>query len=168
MRSSVNYDQVIKKAVTEAIKEFDIKKHEEAKTKILHNTRLLLSNYNNLSKHYEEAVDNLDYIELDEEGNSSCESIEANDKLFILSIRRSKFRTMIMVAHIQTALKILKDDCIRKNQLIKYDVLEKHYLQNVPFNQIAVESNCSEITARRWKNEMVQDLGVYLFGIDAL
>ena len=168
MRSSVNYDQVIKKAVTEAIKEFDIKKHEEAKTKILHNTSLLLSNYNNLSKHYEEAVDNLDYIELDEEGNSSCESIEANDKLFILSIRRSKFRTMIMVAHIQTALKILKDDCIRKNQLIKYDVLEKHYLQNVPFNQIAVESNCSEITARRWKNEMVQDLGVYLFGIDAL
>jgi hypothetical protein len=168
MRSSVNVDEVIKKAVTQAIKEFDIKKQEEAKTKILHNTRLLLSNYNNLSKHYTEAVDNLDFIALDEEDNRSCESIESNDKLFILSIRRSKFRTMIMVSHIQAALKALKEDCIRKNQLIKYEVLEKHYLQSVPFNQIAVESNCSEITARRWKNEMVQDLGVYLFGIDAL
>jgi hypothetical protein len=168
MRYSANYDEVIKKAVTQAIKEFDIKKQEEAKNKILHNTRLLLSNYNNLSRHYEEAVDNLCYIELDEEDERSCESIESNDKLFILSIRRSKFRTMIMVTHIKTALKALKEDCSRKNQLIKYEVLEKHYLKNVPFNQIAVESNCSEVTARRWKNEMVQDLGVYLFGIDAL
>jgi len=168
MRQSANFDDVIKKAVTEAIKEFDIKKQEDAKTKILHNTRLLLSNYNSLSRHYEEAVDNLDYIELNEEDENSCESIESNDKLFILSIRRSKFRTMIMVTHIKTALKALKEDCIRKNQLNKYNVLEMHYLQNVPFNQISVESNCSEITARRWKNEMVQDLGVYLFGIDAL
>lgn len=168
MRYSANYDEVIKKAVTEAIKEFDIKKREDAKTKVLHNTKLLLSNYNNLSKHYEQAVDNLDYIELDETDENSCESIESNDKLFILSIRRSKFRTMIMVTHIKTALKSLKEDCIRKNQLNKYEVLEKHYLQNVPFNQISVELSCSEITARRWKNEMVQDLGVYLFGIDAL
>lgn len=168
MRYSANFDEVIKKAVIEAIKEFDIKKQEEAKTKILHNTSLLLSNYNNLSKHYKEAVDNLDYIKLDEEDENSCESIESNDKLFILSIRRSKFRTMIMVTHIKTALKSLKDDCIRENQLNKYEVLEKHYLQNVPFNQIAIESNCSEITARRWKNEMIQDLGVHLFGVDAL
>lgn len=168
MRYSANFDEVIKKAVTEAIKQFDVKKHEEARIKILHNTNLLLSNYNNLSKHYEEAVDNLDYIELDEEDENSCESIESNDKLFILSIRRSKFRTMIMVTHIKTALKSLKEDCIRKNQLNKYEVLEKHYLQNVPFNRIAVESNCSEITARRWKNEMIQDLGVHLFGVDAL
>lgn len=168
MRNSVNVDEVIKKAVTEAIKEFDIKQQEAAKTKVLHNTRLLLKNYNCLSKHYEKAVDNLDYIKLDEEDERSCESIESNDKLFILSIRRSKFRTMIMVSHIQTALEVLKAECIKKNQLNKYEVLEKHYLQNVPFNQIAAESNCSEITARRWKNEMVQDLGVYLFGIDAL
>ena len=168
MRNTINVDEVIKKAVTEAIKEFDIKKQEEAKTKILHNTRLLLSNYNNLSKHYEEAVDSLVYIELDETDENSCESIESTDKLFILSIRRSKFRTMIMVSHIKAALKALKNDCIRKNQLIKYEVLVKHYLQDVPFNQISVESNCSEITARRWKNEMVQELGVYLFGVDAL
>ncbi|MBU3126760.1 hypothetical protein [Clostridium tagluense] len=168
MRYSANFDEIIKKAVSEAIKEFDIKRREDAKTKILHNTKLLLSNYNNLSRHYEEAVDSLVYIKLDEEDNSSCESIESNDELFILSIRRSKFRTMIMVTHIKAALKALKDDCIRKNQLNKYEVLEKHYLQNVPFGRISIESNCSEITARRWKNEMVQDLGVYLFGVDAL
>jgi hypothetical protein len=168
MRYSANFDEVIKKAVTEAIKQFDIKKHEEANTKILHNTKLLLSNYNNLSKHYEEAVDNLDYIKLDEEDNFSCESIGPNDKLFILSIRRSKFRTMIMVTHIRTALKALKEDCIRKNQLNKYEVIAMCYLQNVPFDKIAVELNCSEITIRRWKNEMVQALGVYLFGVDAL
>lgn len=168
MRSSIDVEEVIKKAVAEALKEFDIKKNKESKAKVLHNTKLLLSNYNNLSKHYEEAVDSLVYIELDEEDNFSCESIESNDKLFILSIRRSKFRTMIMVAHIQNALKALKEESIRKSQLNKYEVLEKHYLKNVPFNQIAIESNCSEITARRWKNEMVQDLGVYLFGIDAL
>jgi len=168
MRYSANFDEVIKKAVTEAIKEFDIKRKEDAKTKVLHNTRLLLSNYNNLSKHYEEAVDNLDYIELDEEDNNSCESIESNDKLYILSIRRSKFRTMIMVSHIQTALKSLKEECIRKNQLNKYEVLEMCYLKNVPFDKIAVELSCAEITVRRWKNEMVQDLGVFLFGVDAL
>lgn len=168
MRYSANYDEIIKKAVTEAIKEFDVKRQEDAKTKIFHNTKLLLSNYNSLSKHYKNAVDNLDYIELDETDENSCESIESNDKLFILSIRRSKFRTMIMVSHIQAALKCLQADCIRKNQLNKYEVLERHYLQNVPYGEIAAEFYCSEITARRWKNEMVKDLGVYLFGVDAL
>jgi hypothetical protein len=168
MRSSINYDQVIKKAVTEAIKEFDIKRVEEAKNKVLHDTKLLLKNYNSLSMHYEKAVDNLDYIALDEEDNSSCESIGSSDKIFILSIRRSKFRTMIMVAHIKAALDTLKEDCIRKNELNKYKVIELHYLQNVPFDKIAGELNCVEMTVRRWKNEMVQDLGVYLFGIDAL
>ncbi|MBW9158887.1 hypothetical protein [Clostridium tagluense] len=168
MRYSANYDEVIKKAVTEAIKAYDIKKREDANNKVVHNTKLLLKNYNCLSMHYKKAVDNLDYIELDEDDNSSCESIESNDRLFIISIRRSKFRTMIMVTHIKTALKALKDDCIRKNELNKYEVLEKHYLQDVPFNVIASELYCSEMTARRWKNEMVKDLGVYLFGIDAL
>lgn len=168
MRYSANFDEVIKKAVTEAIKEFDIKRQEDAKSKVLHNTKLLLSNYNSLAKHYKKAVDNLDYIDLDEVDENSCESIESTDKLFILSIRRSKFRTMIMVSHIKAALASLREECIGKNQLNKYEVLEKHYLQNVPYSQIATEFYCSEITARRWKNEMVQDLGVYLFGIDAL
>ncbi|MBZ9633057.1 hypothetical protein [Clostridium sp. FP1] len=168
MRYSSNFDEVIKKAVTEAIKEFDIKRREDAKTKVLHNTKLLLSNYNSLVLHYEKAIDNLDYIELDESDEKSCESIESNDKLFILSIRRSKFRTMIMVSHIRAALEALKEDCIEKNQLIKYEMLEKYYLQNVPFNEIAIEFNCVERTARRWKNEMIQCLSVYLFGVDAL
>jgi len=168
MRYSANFDEVIKKAVTEAIKEFDIKRQEDAKTKVLHNTRLLLNNYNSLSKHYKNAVDNLDFIELDESDENSCESIESNDKLFILTIRRSKFRTMIMVSHIKAALEALKEECIEKNQLNKYEVIEMCYIQNVPFDKIAAELSCSEITVRRWKNEMVQALGVYLFGVDAL
>ncbi|MBU3111988.1 hypothetical protein [Clostridium lacusfryxellense] len=168
MRYSANFDEVIKKAVTEAIKEFDIKRQEDAKTKILHNTRLLLSNYNSLSKHYKNAVDNLDFIDLDEVDENSCENIESNDKLFILTIRRSKFRTMIMVSHIKAALEALKEECIKKNQLSKYEVLEMYYIQNVPFDKIAVELSCVEMTVRRWRNEMVQALGVYLFGVDAL
>ncbi|MBU3155166.1 hypothetical protein [Clostridium estertheticum] len=168
MRYSANFDEVIKKAVTEAIKEFDVKQKEGSKTKIFHNTKLLLINYNSLSKHYKNAVDNLDYIDLDEEDENSCESIESNDKLFILSIRRSKFRTMIMVSHIKAALKSLQEECIEKNQLNKYEVIEMYYLQNVPFDKIAVELSCAEMTIRRWKNEMIQALGVYLFGVDAL
>ncbi|MCB2300380.1 hypothetical protein [Clostridium tagluense] len=168
MRYSANFDEVIKKAVTAAIKEFDIKRNNEAKNKVLHDTKLLLVNYNSLMLHYEKAIDNLDYIELDESDENSCESIESNDKLFILSIRRSKFRTMIMVSHIQVALASLKEDCIEKNQLNKYKVIEMYYLQNVPFDKIAFELSCVEMTIRRWKNEMVQALSVYLFGIDAL
>ena len=168
MRYSANFDEVIKKAVSEAIKEFDIKRQEDAKTKVLHNTKLLLNNYNSLSKHYKNAVDNLDYIQLDEEDENSCENIESTDKLFILSIRRSKFRTMIMITHIKAALKSLQEECIEKNQLSKYEVLEMCYIQNVPFDKISAKLSCSEITVRRWKNEMVQALGVYLFGVDAL
>lgn len=164
----ININETIKKAITEAIKEFDSKRQAESKAKILHNTRVLLNNYNSLASHYEKAVDNLDYIELNEDDEYSCESIESNDKLFILSIRRSKFRTMIMVTHIKAALDSLRETCIKKNQPDKYKVLEMHYLQDVPYGEIAKEINCSEITARRWKNEMVQDLGVYLFGVDAL
>mgnify|MGYP001566521022 FL=1 len=73
-----------------------------------------------------------------------------------------------MMTHIKAALGTLKEECIKKNQLNKYEVLEMYYIHNVPFDKMATELSCAEITIRRWKNEMIQDLGVYLFGIDAL
>jgi hypothetical protein len=36
------------------------------------------------------------------------------------------------------------------------------------FEDVAVEFHCNKETVRRWKNEMVKDLSVYLYGADGL
>lgn len=161
----VNFiDETIKKATREAIKEYDKEKKQEQKKKVFHNTKLLLKHYNDLKIHTMQAIseiNNVDGI------NFETEELD-RDELYILSIRRSKTKTMIMVAHIDMAMQQLKKKQYSMCTVEKYLALSKYYIEEKTYEVIAEELNCGVITVRRWVNEMVNELSILLFGIEGL
>ena len=105
-------EEVMDKAIKKALKEFKEEEREEKKKKVLHNTKLLLRNFNNLKTHSDKAK--YDISEMD------IEAENGDDRAYILSIRRSKLRTLIMVSHIEMAMSELKENKIRSGSLEQY------------------------------------------------
>ena len=157
-----NTDEIIRLVAKEAIKEFDKEQKEKKKKKVFHNTKLLLKHYNSLKTHVEEAIDDVKKIHVDSEIDDIC-----SDELYIASIKRSKSKTLIMIAHIDMALEQLKCKQIKKGTVDKYNALTKHYIDEKNYEEISEELKCSVITPRRWINEIIDELSVLLFGIDS-
>lgn len=156
-------DQTIKKAVREAIREYDKEKMMEQKRKVFHNTRLLMSNYNSLKEHVDKGIDSLKFAI--EDGN--YEDL-TEDEIFILSIKRSKAKTLVMVAHIDMAMEELKKRQLREGTIEKYFALEMFFIKEMTYEEIQEELNCGKNTPGRWVNQMINRLSVLLFGIDGL
>ena len=167
-KNNINVEELINKAAskaaTEAVKEFRMKERQENSKNTLHNTRLLLKKYNELVDNVENSIDRvnqlddnpIDYDDLDE------------DKLYIKSIKKSKIKTLIMIAHIDKAMETLKENQIKKGTVEKYEVLEEFYLKGVKYDDIVQLHYCGVNTPRRWMAEMVEDLSILLFGIDGV
>lgn len=153
----------INKLVKEAIKEFQIENQKQEKKQVYHNTRLLLRHYNDLQEHMISAVDSINEMEAYLDTTNLDE-----DDLYILSIKQSKVKTMIMLAHIDVSLEKLKQKQAKKGTFEKYEVLRKFYLDGVKYDDIVAEHHCGVNTPRRWMNEMIDELSIYLFGIDGL
>lgn len=165
MKERYNVDEAIKKATKEAIREYDKEKKQEQKRNVFHNTKLLLKHYNDLKTHVNNAIDDVNSIECD---LGEFGDITDRDELYISSIRRSKSKTLIMIAHIEMAMEQLRKKQYRLCSSEKYKALEKYYFYEKTYEQIAEELNCGVITVRRWVNEMINELSILLFGIDGL
>ncbi|RXI46529.1 hypothetical protein DP145_06810 [Clostridium tetani] len=164
MKNSINIDEVINKATKNAIKEYDKEKRMEQRKKIFHNTKLLLKHYNDLKSHVQNAIADIKQLEgdLDELGDLE------RDELYILSIKKSKSKTLIMIAHIDMAMDLLKKRQYKLCSIEKYHALEKYYFKEMTFEEVAESLNCGVVTARRWINEMINELSILLFGIDGM
>jgi hypothetical protein len=157
-------------AVRQCLSEQDRKNRNFAFKK----TKLLLSNYQDLKKHVSHAKDNAldieeaedDLIDTEETVNNdySIDMLDLEPDIYIDSIRRSRCRTIIMIAHIDTCLKLLSHKATREGNYDKYRALKKVYFQGEEFVDVANEFFCSEATARRWVNDMISQLSVFLFG----
>lgn len=161
------YD-IAKAAALEALKEHKEEERQRVKKTRYHNTELLLKNYLALLDHYENAKDKAsDIMDLDE--------LDV-DEVIVKAIKRSRIRTMILINQIETCLGILKLRMASQGQPEKYDVIDCLYLDRARRDinwgdlvaTVAQELNCSTDSVRRWKNEMVRELSVLLFGVDGL
>lgn len=166
LENNVNIDDAINRAVKVAIREFDKEKKEEQRERVLYNTKLLLKNYNSLKNHIDEAVSDVKSLENDLELENLGDIDK--EKLYIISIKKSKAKTLLMIAHIDVALKSLMNKQYRLCSIEKYRALEKYYIDNKTYEEIAEELNCSVITAKRWVKEMVKELSINLFGLDGM
>jgi hypothetical protein len=164
MKSQINIEETINKAAIKAIKEYDKEKKLEERRKVFHNTKLLLTHYNDLKQHVENAIADITQLESDLIELGDIE----RDELYILSIKRSKSKTLIMIAHIDMALDILKEKQIKLCSLEKYEALKEVCINKITHEEMATKLYCNERTIRRWINEMVNELGILLFGIDGL
>lgn len=163
-KNNINIDEMISKATKVAIKEYDREKKQEKRKKVFHNTRLLLSHYNDLKSHVENAISDATRLETD---LIEIQDIE-RDELYILSIKKSKTKTLIMIAHINMAMESLKDKQHKLCSPEKYESLKMFYIEEMTYEKVAEQLSCSVITARRWINEMINELSILIFGIDGL
>lgn len=163
-RNGINIDDVINKSVKAAIKEYDREKVLSQKKTAFHNTRLLLSHYNDLKDHVKNSIDDASKLETDWFDIDDLD----RDEIYILSIKRSKTKTLIMIAHIDMALNILKQKQIKGNCLYKYQALEMYYLDEMTYENIQDHFQCSKNTPGRWINQMIIELSILVFGIEGL
>lgn len=167
-KNNINVEELINKAAnkaaTEAVKEFRMKEKQDNSKNTLHNTRLLLKKYNELVNNIENSIDRVNQLE---DSLINYDDID-EDELYIKSIKRSKIKTLIMIAHIDKAMETLKENQIKKGTIEKYEILEEFYLKGVKYDDIVQLHYCGVNTPRRWISEMVDDLSVLLFGIDGI
>lgn len=153
----INIDETINKAVKEAIKEYDKEKELSQRDKRLHNTRLLMRNYNILKDHIDNVSDDLK-VDVDTE----------EDEVWISSITRTKLRTMKMMAYVDSGLGLLEKQFKENCEEYKYKAFELYYIDKKTNEEIQELLNCGKNSPKKWSDSVTERLSVLLWGIDAL
>jgi hypothetical protein len=164
LKNKLNLDETIERATYNAIKIYEKEKIQEQRKKVFHNTRLLLSHYNDLKAHVDNAIDDINKLEDD---LTELGDIE-RDEMYILSIKRSKSKTLIMIAHIDMAMELLRRKQVKLCYEYKYEALKMFYIDEMTYEEIQEHFGCSKNTPGRWINQMINDLSILLFGIDGV
>jgi DNA-directed RNA polymerase specialized sigma24 family protein len=155
-------DDLIEKAVKKAIKEYNKEQKVERKKKALHNTKLLLKNYRKIQTSIEEAVS--DAIQLEQD----YVIMDDNDELYVESIRRSKLRSLIVIAHIDKALALAEEECKQKNSSEKYDIFISCMLDGATYEEVAEQYDTSTQSISRWVTSITKSISIQLFGVEGL
>lgn len=148
----------------------DIKREREKK--ILHNTYVLMKNYNKFKQHIKinnkSKISNVDEYLNDIELNMEEIELDLADEKFIKSILKSKIRTATMISFIDEALAIVKKEYKSKRKEEKYKAFEMFFMKENSNKEISEKLYCSINTPKKWSNEVLKDLSLLLWGIDAL
>lgn len=156
----INANEVAEEAARNALKKFRQEERDRKKKTRLYNTELLLRKYNDLKEHIQEAVSSYSEI-VDPEFDKPAELDDFD--VYIYSIGRCKFRSAVMLTHIDVCLKWLEYE-----HPDKYVIIDDFYFKGKSIEDIADSLHISIATAHRWKKEMVEILSVKLFGLEGL
>lgn len=141
---------------------FEIKKQQRDKR--LHNTKLLMKNYDKLKNHIEKV--NSDgfkgYF-----GEELQDALEEND-IFLNSVLRTKARTAQMVSCIDISLEILADEYEENGTYYIYDAFYMYYIEKLTYEDIAEKLNTGKNTPARWAKEVLNKLNILLWGVEVL
>ena len=146
-----------KTLIKEAIKEFKEEEKEKQKDRRLHNTRLLMRNYNSLKEHIDKVNGDLD-IEVD----------NVDDEVWITSITRTKLRTMKMMAYIDSALDIIEKRFKSNCEEYKYKAFTLYYIDKKSNEEIQELLDCGKNSPKIWSDLVTSELSLLLWGIEAL
>lgn len=146
---------------------------KEKKKKVFHNTYVLMKNYNIFKSHVKQVKIKdgmpLDYEEhMKQLKENNILEVYVTDEKFIQSILTSKIRTATIVAFIDEALEIIKKDYRNKKKYERYKAFEMHFMKEYSNTEICEKLFCSKNVPKKWSNEVLKDLSLLLWGIDAL
>ena len=147
---------IARNAACQAIKDFRAEEKKKEKKAILHNTEVLLKNYLELK----------DFFENTEESDIVCD-----EEIVVGSLRKDKITSRILYHHIESRMKHLRVQEPKK--AIVLDVLYadpeyKDLAWQDKFYLLEEKFGVSQATAYRWKSDLIEMLGVKLFGADGL
>lgn len=134
------------------------------------NTEKLLYNYNALKEHVKDEIGYFNMLYKSTSGSIvrySKSKIIANEDEMIKFREESLRRSRSDLERIEKALSKVK----RKKE---YQVIELKYFSkkengdSYTFEDIAEELGLTEKTVRTWKNKLIKEMSVYIFGSDAI
>jgi hypothetical protein len=171
-------EEMASAAAKEAVREWKEQERKAKKKKAFQNTNLLLEHYLDLKDFCENAVFQDDPIAIDEHQQKIYKILDevSGEEVTVRSIRRSREITLIMLSHVDTALELLRLKCEKTDTLDKYTVIDMLHVDpsfqeqewSERIGTVALELDKAEITIRRWRSDMVNQLGIFLFGLDGL
>lgn len=157
--TDIEIKRLAKEAASEAIREMMYQKTD----KRLHNTRLLMRNYNNLKEHINSKNDNVEIIV-----NIDDEIELKSDYIWLESVVRSKTRTAKMMKYVDDKLNYLEKRYKGKQEYEKYYAFYLFYIDEMTNEEIQEELVCGKNTVKRWRDSITNELSVLLWGIDAI
>ena len=165
---SETIEQIIDKSVRQAIRDYDEIQRNERKKKALHNTRLLLKNYDKIKKSIQLAADELNE-DIESAGIDFTNLTDIDgDRLYIDSIRRSKARSLIIISHIDNAIEAMLFEKDRQGVPEKVAVFKSCLFEGMSYEDAASQYNTSVASVSRWIKDLTREMSIYLFGVDGV
>jgi len=155
-------DDLISKAVRTAIREYSKEQKIIRRNRALHNTKMLLKNYEKIKSSVEGAISEANQLEQD---SFDCTD---NEEVYINSIRRSKLKSLIVITHIENALDTIKNQYKTKGTPEKYEAFVSCFMQNMNYDDAAKQYLSSKTSIGRWINEITKEISIQLFGIEGI
>lgn len=138
-----------------------IKRHleYEQKKEKYHNTFTLMKCYRDAVFHIENAISDGQQLEL--KGMT-----DEQQRTYLESIRRTRFKTLIMTAHIDKAVEEIERRREAAGRGVEYKAFEMYFMQGMDYAEIAEQLDTGKNTPRRWVTGIINELSVLLWGID--
>lgn len=148
------------------VKEKKVEEKRE-KDRRLRNTKLLLRNYHTFKRYAEKHGGE----EIEE--YTPIQELILNSQDIVASIRMTTERTLVMIQHLDNALKALSYICEQEKLEGKpsskhFDILNKRFIEQRAIGEIANEYNLNERTVYKMIDAAAERLSVLLFGVYGL
>lgn len=154
-----DFEEMIQRAAKAAVVEFKKQEERERKQDKYHNTFTLMKCYRDAVFHIENAVSDGEQLEL-------VGMTEEQQRIYLQSVRRSRFKTLIMTAHIDKAVEEIERRRRAEGREVEYKAFEMYFMQGRDYAEIAEELETGKNTPRRWVTAIINELSVLLWGID--
>lgn len=115
--------------------------------------------YRDAAFHIENAISDGEQLEL--KGMT-----DEQQRTYLESVRRSRFKTLIMTAHIDKAVEEIEHRRRMTGREIEYKAFELYFMQGWDYEAIAEKLGTGKNTPRRWVTGIINELSVLLWGID--
>ncbi len=152
-------EEVIQRAAKAAVAEYKRQEERDKKKNKYHNTFTLMKCYRDAAFHIENAISDGQQLEL--KGMT-----DEQQRTYLESVRRSRFKTLIMTAHIDKAVEEIERRRVAAGRGIEYKAFEMYFMQGMDYAAIAEELDTGKNTPRRWVTAAINELSTLLWGID--
>lgn len=157
--STSDFEELIQKAAKAAVQEYKKQEEKDKRQNKYHNTFTLMKCYRDAVFHIQNAVSDGEQLELKE-------MTEEQRRVYLESIRRSRFKTLIMTAHIDKAVEEIERRRREAGREEEYRAFDLYFIQGKSYEEIAQELETGKNTPRRWITAIINELSVLLWGID--
>ncbi|MFR3071995.1 MAG: hypothetical protein ACLTK8_04210 [Paeniclostridium sp.] len=158
-------EDLIKSMAKKVAKEAVFEIANKGKNRRLHNTKLLMRNYNVLKEHMKGDGENIkiEFKSLDEE--NPYMKVEF---MWLESIARSKARTANILKYIEDKLDFLEKRFIDSKEYEKFKAFDLFFIEEKTSEEIQEILGCGKNSPKKWCDKVINELSVLLWGIDAL